>query len=75
MTRKLITLGAYDNAPRGLHYQPGQEFEADDALYLFLMADAPGCFEPAEDRPAPVATAALDAPPADKMLRAPKVKK
>ena len=73
MTKKLIAVGEYTNGPRGLHYQPGETFDATDAEYLFLMADAPGCFE-AHVEPEP-AGKALDAPPADKMMRQPKVKK
>lgn len=65
----------YRNGPRGLHYKPGQEFDADDALYLFLMADAPGCFEPVQDAPAKAEPKAVDAPPADKMVRRPKASK
>lgn len=70
MDKKLIAKHEYTNGPLGLHYGVGETFDASDALYLFLMADAPGCFE---EYRAPVK--ALDAPPVDKMLRQPKVKK
>ena len=71
MGQKLIARAEYHNGPRGLHYVPGDAIEPTDAEYLFLMADAPGCFETA---PEPTAKA-IDAPPADKMLRQPKAKK
>lgn len=70
MAKKLVTLFEYINAPRGLHYRPGDVIEPSDADYLFLMADAPGCFA---EYVAPAK--AIDAPPVDKMLRQPKVKK
>lgn len=73
MDKKLIAKSEYTNAPRGLHYTAGETFTVTDAEYLFLMADAPGCFavyvEPEPERKA------IDAPTADKMLRAPKAKK
>lgn len=69
MGQKLITVSEYTNSPRGLHYQPGDIFTVTDAEHLFLMADAPGCFALAPEGKA------LDAPPADKMMRQPKVKK
>lgn len=71
MDKKLIATSEYTNGPRGLHYVPGDVIEPTDAEYLFLMADAPGCFEIA---PEPTVKA-VDAPPADKMLRQPKAKK
>lgn len=67
MAKKLVALSEYTNSPRGLHYRPGEVFDVTDADHLFLMADAPGCFEPY--------VKAIDAPPVDKMLRQPKVKK
>lgn len=73
MGQKLIARSEYVNGPRGLHYRPGETFDATDAEYLFLMADAPGCFEAyVEVEPE---GKAIDAPPADKMLRQPKAKK
>lgn len=71
MDKKLIAKHEYINGPRGLHYHAGEVITVTDAAYLFLMADAPGCFEP-EVEPE---VKALDAPPADKMLRQPKAKK
>lgn len=76
MGQKLIAVGEYHCPPRGLHFRRGQELEVDNALYLFLMADAPGCFESVPEKVTEKATEkALGAPPADKMLRSPKVKK
>jgi hypothetical protein len=54
---------------RGLHYRRGDIFWPDDALFLFLMADSPGTFEIVEE------VKAVDAPPLNKMVRAPKGKK
>lgn len=45
-------IAQYVNDARGLRFQPGQVFDADPALAVFLMADAPGCFEMAEAAPA-----------------------
>lgn len=61
--KKLTVLGNYRNDARGLVYTKGETFEADDDLIKFLMADSPGCFA--------VAAKAVEAPPADKMLRTP----
>jgi hypothetical protein len=67
MAKKLKALEEYrGGAQRNLYFAAGQEFEADDDLYLFLMADAPGCFEQVK---------AIDAPPVDKMLHKPKASK
>lgn len=70
MAKRLISRNEYSLPPRGLHYKRGEVFEANDALYLFLMADAPDNFavyvEPVK---------ALDAPPVDKIMRKPKAKK
>jgi hypothetical protein len=62
----LIALGEYH--AQNLHYTAGQTFEANDDLALFLMADAPANFEV-------VTVKEIEAPPVDKMLRAPKGKK
>jgi hypothetical protein len=72
MGTKLIAREEYHAAQRGLHIKRGEVFEADAELYRFLMADAPEVFAPAPD---PQPTKALDAPPLDKMLRKPRVKK
>lgn len=72
MGKKLRANSEYVNGPRGLHYRPGDIFEPSDALYLFLMVDAPGVF----DVVTPLApTKSVDAPAKDKMLRKPKAKK
>lgn len=81
MAKKLIALSEYHAPSRGLHYKAGELFDADDALYLFLMADAPGCFSEGKEVVAPAASklaphaAEMTAPPVDKMVHAPKAKK
>lgn len=76
MGKKLRANADYENGPRKLHYRRGEEFEASDDLMLFLMADAPGCFEVVTPlAPVEPPAKALDAPPNDKMLRKPKAKK
>jgi hypothetical protein len=73
---KLRCIAPYKNGPMGLAYQVGDEFEPSPQLRLFLLADAPGCFEvvkaasTVEDR-----AKALDEPPADKAIKAPRAKK
>ena len=71
MGKQLIANEEYILPPRNLHYKRGEVFEADDNLYLFLMADAPGVFavyaEPESK--------AMTEPPANKMMSAPKAKK
>ena len=74
MAKKLKALEEYrGGAQRNLYFAAGQEFEADDDLYLFLMADAPGSFAQFEQMPGQARD--IDAPPVDKMLHAPKAKK
>jgi len=68
MAQKLRVISEYIG--RGMHFPVGQVLEPDNELYLFLMADAPGCFVRIED-----AVKAIEAPPVDKMLRSPKAKK
>lgn len=63
MTR-LRCVGRYVNDPRGIAYNVGETFDADPVLLAFLMADAPGCFEPAA-----TASKAVAAPPADKAIK------
>lgn len=41
---KLRVKGSYVN--RGVAYSPGQVIDVSDEEARFLMADAPGCFEP-----------------------------
>jgi hypothetical protein len=65
---RLRCIREYVNGPRGLVFQVGEELEPSPQLRLFLLADAPGCFEVVEVK-------APDAPPADKAVRAPRVKK
>lgn len=64
MAEKLKVVSEYIG--RGMHFPAGQILEPDDDLYLFLMADAPGCFEQVKE---------IVAPPVDKMVHAPKAKK
>lgn len=71
MAKKLRALATYTNGPRNLAYVPGQEFDASDDLYLFLMADAPGSFEEVTEQP----KKALEKPPADKAVKKPEAKK
>lgn len=70
---------AYTNGPRGLQFRPGEVFEVNDALFAYLMADAPGVFVEFVPEPPVVAgeptPKALDAPPMDKAMRAPRAKK
>jgi hypothetical protein len=63
---KLRCILPYTNGPQGLVFKPGDEFEPVPSLRLFLLADAPGCFEVVK---------AMDAPPADKAVRQPKAQK
>lgn len=65
MTR-LRCVGRYVNQVRGLVYVVGDVFDADDALTAYLLADAPGCFEPA----APEGKA-ITAPPVDRAIKTP----
>lgn len=70
MAKKLRALGRYENGPRSLVYVAGQEFDATDDLFLFLMADAPGNFEPVTEQ-----AKAVEKPPVDKMVKKPAAKK
>lgn len=70
MAQRLRAREEYILPPRNLHYRRGEVFEADNDLYLFLMADAPDVFEQVVET-----DKALDAPPKDKALRAPRGKK
>ncbi len=54
---------------RELRYEPGI-IEIPDSLGEWLMRDSPGRFE----RVVEIETGALDAPPADKMMRRKRVK-
>ena len=76
-TVKLNVVQPYRN--REVSYPAGQVIEVSTELAAWLMADAPGCFEPevkpkAVEAP-PVNKKAVELPPVDKMVRAPRVKK
>ena len=45
MAEKLRCVLGYRNDAQGLVYEAGQVFEAEPQLRMFLMSDAPGCFE------------------------------
>lgn len=60
-----------DYAMRELHYTRGEVIDVSDDLARWLLADAPDCFEVYSELPAK----AVSAPPVDKMMRSPKVKK
>jgi len=45
MAEKLRCVLGYRNEAQGLVYEAGQVFEAEPQLRMFLMSDAPGCFE------------------------------
>lgn len=62
---KFLCVGRYVNEPRGLAFDVGVTFEADEVTAAFLLADAPGCFAPA-----PIAKQ-VTAPTADKAIKAP----
>jgi hypothetical protein len=63
---RLRCVGRYVNDPRGIAYNVGETFDADEAMTAYLLADAPGCFEPAA-----TASKAMAAPPADKAIKTP----
>ena len=65
MTR-LRCVGRYVNGARGLVYVVGDVFDATPEQAAFLLADAPGCFEPVQPE-----SKAINAPPADKAIKAP----
>jgi len=62
---KLRARGRDGNEPRGLAYNAGDVFEADQATATYLFADAPGTFEPITQ------AKQVDAPPANKAIKAP----
>lgn len=74
---KLRCTSNYRNEPRGLAFEAGQVFDAEPQLRLFLMADAPGCFEPApeEPEPEPPVARAVRKPARHKMVEEPAVDK
>lgn len=65
MAKKLKVLQEY--TCRGEHYLPGATLDVMDEKAAWLLRDAPMAFE-VQEAIAPVQTA-LDAPPADKMVR------
>lgn len=58
---RLRAVSRYSNEPLNLAYNPGVEFDADQALFDYLMRDAPGCFELVEQKQ-------MKAPPANKAI-------
>jgi len=42
---KLRCVSGYTNGPAGLVFRAGDEFNANEELARFLLADAPGCFK------------------------------
>ncbi len=66
---KLRCIAPYRNDVRGVIYRVGDVFEVTAKMKRFLLADAPGCFEEVIEGKAP------DAPPANKMMAEPMVKK
>ena len=73
---RLKALGRYRN--RDVYYQPGTVIELPADQAAFVLRDAPGCFEvvqpPVVENDEPDAKA-LDAPPQDKMVKRPPIKK
>lgn len=66
--QKLRAKGQYINPQLNLKLRAGDVLEVSEAEAAFLLRDAPGLFELVEPDPEPE-TAALDAPPADKMIK------
>ena len=65
MTR-LRCVGRYVNGARGIVHVVGDVFDATPEQAAFLLADAPGCFEPVQPE-----SKAINAPPADKATKSP----
>lgn len=63
---KLLLLEDYYSSRGG--YKAGQVIDVPDRDALWLLADAPGCFEVVEEK-------AMDAPPVDKQIKRPARKK
>ena len=72
---KLYCKGEYHNGPMNLHFAGPGVFEVDDKAGEYLLKDAPENF--ILDLPGDTGkeVKAFDAPPADKALKAPRVKK
>ena len=75
MAKKLKCVARYRNDARGLIYLVGSEFEIEDALASFLLADAPGCFEEVVEKKAPARRKRVGRPPKDKAVSEPEVEK
>jgi len=69
---KLKCLAGYNN--KQFSFEAGQVFEVDDVTARWLQADSPGAFEVVVE-PAEPEGKAMEAPPVDKMMRAPARKK
>lgn len=73
---QLRVISRYEN--RDVVYEVGQTIDVDDMAAAWLMRDAPGCFEPVQDKPKtepePEAKAETE-PPEDKAMRSPKRKR
>lgn len=65
---KLRCVGKYHHIARGEIHLPGEEFTADEDHAAYLLRDAPGCFEE-------VVVKAPEAPPRDKAVKRPRVRK
>lgn len=61
---KLRCIANYRNDARGLVYRVGDELEPDKELEVFLLSDAPGCFEEVKPRKQ------VRKPPVDKAVKA-----
>ncbi len=70
----LNCLGAYRNGSRNLSFSIGR-IEVDDHIAEFLLKDAPDNFEPWADNGPSGVVKATEAPPQDKMVKAPARKK
>ena len=71
---RLYCKSAYHNGPAGLHFSAPGVIEIDDPKAEFLLRDAPENFS----RELPTAeqeSKALDDPPEDRAVKAPRVKK
>ena len=64
---KLRCVKKYYNDPKGLRFEPGTVFDADEAQATFLLADAPGCFVKARAKKAKQ----VKQPPVDKAVKEP----
>lgn len=72
---KLYCKGEYHNTPMNFHFAEPGVFEVDDKAGEYLLKDAPENFSLDLPGAAEMAVKSFDAPPADKALKAPRVKK